>query len=71
MTTRTPTQDDLNAAARAFNMVALDTWALADLTNECKDSPEFASQVIAGAARQILAVKLRNFAPNPGMTVRR
>jgi hypothetical protein len=51
------TQDDRNVAQRDLKMAALSLPELGALIEEHRNNETFTSQVIAGAARQILAAK--------------
>jgi hypothetical protein len=51
------TQDDRNAAQRRLNMDALSPLELGALIERHRNNLAFASQVIASAARQVLAAK--------------
>ena len=55
MNTRPITQDDRNAAQRDLNMLALSPLELGALIEKHRSNPPFVSQVIASAARQVLA----------------
>jgi hypothetical protein len=57
MDARLITQDDRNVAQHDLNMAALSLRELGALIEEHRNNDTFTSQVIAGAARQILAVK--------------
>ena len=58
--TSTPTPADIKAAQRGLNMLAMPPAYLRDVIDMHKDNPAFASRAITMAARQMLAVKLRN-----------
>ena len=57
MNTRPITQDDRNAAQRDLSMASLSFLELGALIEAHRNSSLFASQVIASAARQVLAAK--------------
>jgi hypothetical protein len=57
MDARPITQDDRNVAQHDLKMAALSLLELGALIEEHRNKDTFASQVIAGAARQILAAK--------------
>ena len=57
MNTRPITQDDRNVAQRDLNMAALSLLELGALIEKHRNNATFASQVIASAARQVLAAK--------------
>lgn len=57
MNTHPITQEDRNVAQRGLNMTALSSLELEALIERHRNNPHYASQIIASAARQLLAAK--------------
>ena len=57
-TNRNPTQDDLNAAARKLNMIAMPLSDLKALVEKNWNATDFAAIAIGQAAAQMHSVKL-------------
>ena len=57
-TDRNPTQDDLTAAARELNMIAMPLRELRALVEQNRNATDFAAIAIGQAAAQMHSVKL-------------